>query len=110
MTKEVPAVASHDPRKRNRERLARLDRTLKAISHPVRRHILLNLHIRGESMTAGEIAGRYSCTWPTVARHLAVLRRAGLVVVERSGRNHIYRLQKDRLKDVIDTWFAHFDL
>lgn len=110
MRRRADFVAAHDPRARNRERQAALDRTLKAISHPVRRHILLNLHVRGEEMTAGDIASRYACTWPTVARHLAILRKSGLVSVVRSGRNLIYRLEKQRLQEVIDDWFSHFEL
>lgn len=37
-------------------------------------------------MTAGEIAERFSCTWPTTSRHLRVLESAGLVRVEKRGR------------------------
>jgi DNA-binding transcriptional ArsR family regulator len=102
--------SAHDPRGSNQRRLAILDAILKAISHPLRRHILLVLHIRGDAMTAGDIASRYSCRWPTVARHLAILKRAGLVEVQRVGRNQIYTLRKERLKHVLENWFAHFDL
>jgi len=100
----------HDPRKQNATRLARLDAVFRALSHPVRRHILLTLKIRGERMSAGDIASRYACKWPTVARHLAVLKRAKLVKVEREGRSIIYSLNKKALSEVVDEWLTHFDL
>lgn len=100
----------HDPRRRNADKLKNLDKILKALSHPVRRHVLLTLKFRGEQMSAGDIAARYACAWPTTARHLSVLKDAGLITVERSGRNLIYKLNKDALKTVWDDWFSYFDL
>jgi catechol 2,3-dioxygenase-like lactoylglutathione lyase family enzyme len=42
-------------------------------------------------MTSGEIAEQFSTAWSTTTRHLAVLRDAGLVSVERRGRERVYR-------------------
>jgi DNA-binding transcriptional ArsR family regulator len=103
-------AAGQDPRDAKLERLAHLDKVLKAIAHPVRRHILLSLQFRGGQMSAGDIAGRYSCRWPTVTRHLGVLRQAGLVTVKRSGRNLNYHLNSKTLKLVWEEWFKFFEL
>ena len=43
-------------------------------------------------MTAGEIAGRFGCSWPTTSRHLKQLEAAGLVAVETRGRERVYQV------------------
>jgi DNA-binding transcriptional ArsR family regulator len=60
-------------------------------------------------MTAGEIAGRFSCTWPTTTRHLKVLLAARLVRVRRRGRERLYALDARRLLAVAGEWLAWFD-
>lgn len=85
-------------------RLADVDSVFKALAHASRRHILLVLHFRGGEMTAGEIASRFGCTWPTTTRHLRVLHEAGLVLVEKRGRERIYRVDRERLADVAGGW------
>ena len=59
-------------------------------------------------MTAGDIAARFECAWPTVSRHLRVLEDAGLVVQEKRGRTRNYRIDKDKL-DLVGEWLACFD-
>lgn len=80
-----------------------------ALAHASRRHILLVLHYRGGEMTAGEIAGRFGCSWPTTSRHLKVLVEASLVAVRREGRERVYLLQTDRLTEVAGNWIQLFD-
>lgn len=84
------------------------ERIFAALAHPSRRHILLTLHFRGGAMSAGEIADRFSCTWPTTSRHLAVLRRAGLVSVERRGRERCYVLEREKLQAALGGWLDWF--
>lgn len=60
-------------------------------------------------MTAGEIAARFDCTWPTTTRHLRRLEEAGLVRVEKEGRERIYRLDLDTLRGVAGQWLGGFD-
>jgi DNA-binding transcriptional ArsR family regulator len=89
-------------------RLAEYDAVFKALDSPVRRQILMILHFRGGKMTAGEIADRFACAWPTTSRHLRKLETSGLVTVARSGREWIYRLNRKRLAVVTEwlEWFA----
>jgi DNA-binding transcriptional ArsR family regulator len=89
------------------EQLADADEVFAALDSAARRQILLILHFRGDRMTAGEIADRFSCAWPTTSRHLRKLESAGLVEVERAGREWIYRLNRDRL-GVAATWLGWF--
>lgn len=79
-----------------------------ALAHASRRHILLVLRFRGGAMTAGEIATRFACSWPTTSRHLRVLEAAGLVRVEKRGRERVYRLEAKRLRDVAAGWLRSF--
>ena len=79
-----------------------------ALAHPSRRQILLVLLFRGGRMTAGQIAERFSCAWPTTTRHLRVLLAAGLIKVERAGRERIYCLDRERLKTVMAQWLQWF--
>jgi DNA-binding transcriptional ArsR family regulator len=90
------------------ERLAEVDAVFAALDSAARRQILLILHFRGDRMTAGEIAERFSCAWPTTSRHLRKLESAGLVRVERAGREWIYGLDHKRLR-VAAEWLAWFE-
>jgi DNA-binding transcriptional ArsR family regulator len=91
-----------------RAELDAIERVFQALAHASRRQILLVLHTRGGSLGAGEIARRFSCAWPTTTRHLGVLREAGLVRVERRGRERVYVLDRARLLAVGGGWFEHF--
>ena len=46
---------------------------------------------------AGQIAKRFSHSWPTTTRHLNVLQEAELLTVESEGRERIYRVDHKRL-------------
>ncbi|MQY12388.1 hypothetical protein SRB5_25210 [Streptomyces sp. RB5] len=63
---------------------------LEALAHPVRLRLLRTL-ARGPH-TTGELAGFWDLTAPEVSRHLAVLRRAGLLTGRRDGRYVRYSL------------------
>ena len=89
-------------------RLKELDDVVAALAHETRRQIMLVVHFRGGEMTAGEIAGRFSCAWPTVSRHLRVLEDSGLLVQEKRGRTRNYRIDKDKLA-VVSEWLGWFD-
>lgn len=89
--------------------LEQVDTVFRALAHETRRHILLVLRFRGGSMTAGEIADRFHCAWPTTTRHLGVLVRSGLVSVRRHGRERVYTLRADRLKATAGEWLRWLD-
>jgi DNA-binding transcriptional ArsR family regulator len=95
------------PRPAADRRLAELQAVLGALAHPARRQILLTMKLRGGTMTAGEIAGRFRHAWPTTTRHLRVLADAGLVTHRRRGRTRVYRLRLARLA-LVTEWLAWF--
>jgi DNA-binding transcriptional ArsR family regulator len=82
------------------------DAVFSALAHPARRQILLSVHYRG-SCRAGEIANRFECSWPTTSRHLATLVDCGLLDVQSSGRERIYRANSKLVRDVLQTWAGH---
>ncbi len=90
-----------------RER-SELERVFKALAHATRRDILVGLHAHPGQMTAGEIASRFACSWPTTSRHLRQLEEAGLVTVDRQGREWRYGLENARLYRVVSNWIQWF--
>ena len=83
-----------------------LDATMRALADPTRREILKALR-RGE-LTAGEIAARFPMTAASVSHHLSVLKDAGLVKVERNGRNQIYSLETTVFQELLQEMMELF--
>ena len=71
----------------------------RALADETRRQILDVL--RAGPCTSGEIADQFQSSWPTISRHLAVLRAAGLVVTERKGQAIHYELNTSVFQDLI---------
>jgi ArsR family transcriptional regulator, repressor of sdpIR and other operons len=71
----------------------------RALADETRREILRLL--RDGPLTSGDIADRFQSSWPTISRHLAVLRDAGLVVTERRGQEILYELDTSVFQDLI---------
>ncbi len=77
-----------------------MDSAFKALADPTRRQILKLL--RKGPRTSGEIAGQFDTAWPTISRHLGVLRDAGLILSERHGQHVIYELNTTVFDDVLE--------
>ncbi|HUX32925.1 MAG TPA: autorepressor SdpR family transcription factor [Gemmatimonadaceae bacterium] len=77
-----------------------MDSAFKALADPTRREILKLL--RKGPRTSGEIAAQFDTAWPTVSRHLGVLRDAGLILSERHGQQIIYELNTTVFNDVVE--------
>ncbi|HEV7276191.1 MAG TPA: metalloregulator ArsR/SmtB family transcription factor [Devosiaceae bacterium] len=69
-----------------------IDRVFSALANPARREILALLAERGQRPVQ-ELAEHFDMARPSVSEHLKVLRDAGLVSEERSGRNRLYSMQ-----------------
>jgi DNA-binding transcriptional ArsR family regulator len=81
-----------------------VDAVFRALADPTRRQILQDL--RGGEMAAGEIAGQFAISGPSVSRHLGVLKAAGLVHDRRDGNRILYRLDTDRLALVVGDFLS----
>ena len=71
----------------------------KALADPTRRKVLHLL--RQRPMTAGEIAGHFAVSKPTMSAHFAILREANLIDGEKTGKTIIYRLKLSVLEDAM---------
>jgi DNA-binding transcriptional ArsR family regulator len=75
-----------------------MNTAFKALADPTRRRILEML--AAGPRTSGEIAEAFSSSWPTISRHLAVLRDAGLILAERDGQHVRYELDTSVVQDL----------
>jgi ArsR family transcriptional regulator len=80
----------------------------RALADETRRQILELL--RAGPRTSGQIADQFQTSWPTISRHLAVLRAGGLVVTERKGQAIYYELNTSVFQDVIQHLVAWMKL
>lgn len=67
----------------------------RALADSTRRQILEEL--RAGELSAGEIAGKFPISGPSISRHLGVLKTAGLVRERREANRIFYSLAEERL-------------
>jgi ArsR family transcriptional regulator len=75
------------------------NRAFQALADETRRGILRLL--RDGPLTSGDIAATFESSWPTISRHLAVLRDAGLVATQRKGQEIYYELNTSVFQDLV---------
>ena len=75
------------------------------LAEPNRRRILDLL--RGNERAVGDLVDALAVSQPAVSKHLAVLRRAGLVEVRTDGQRRIYTVRSEPLRD-LDEWLAPY--
>ena len=56
----------------------------------------------------GELARQFRVTLSAISQQMRVLREAGLVTVRPAGRERIYRLNPEALREVAD-WVSHYE-
>ncbi len=80
-----------------------------AIAEPRRREIVdLLASGDGAERDVTEIVVRLGISQPAVSKHLGVLRKVGVVSVNKAGQRRLYRLNPQELKPVHD-WIQHFE-
>src|SRR5690348_6423500 len=80
--------------------MASSDAVFKALADPTRREILRLL--RSGPKSSGQIAEHFESAWPTISRHLSVLRDAELVSTERNGMSIVYELDTTVFQETIE--------
>jgi DNA-binding transcriptional ArsR family regulator len=76
-----------------------------AVADATRRAILDQLQNGGKAVN--EIAEAFPISRPAISKHLRVLHQARLVTEMRQGRQRVYRLNPDPLRDV-DRWLEQY--
>jgi DNA-binding transcriptional ArsR family regulator len=70
----------------------------RAVADPTRRAILDRL--RSTELSVSDLAGPFDMTQPAVSQHLRILLDAGLVEAEQVGRQRLYKLNPQPLREV----------
>lgn len=76
-----------------------IQKTIKALSDPVRRKILDML--KSGRMSAGEIAKKFPISGAAISKHLSVLKDADLLRDSRDGKYIFYELNTSVLEEVM---------
>jgi DNA-binding transcriptional ArsR family regulator len=76
-----------------------LDELLRALAHTERRFFLRVCW--DKAIPAGELSEQSALSIATVSEHLKVLRKTGLINLEKDGRYWLYQTDQDRLKQAI---------
>ena len=76
-----------------------MQKTMKALSDPIRREILEML--RAGRLSAGEIAEKFPVSDAAVSKHLSVLKEADLIRDTREGKFIFYELNTSVLEEVM---------
>ena len=82
-----------------------MNSVFKALNDPTRREILQLLQER--DLTAGEIAEKFSISFPSISHHLDLLKQAKLVHAEKEGQFVYYSLNTT-VVDEIMKWLMQF--
>ena len=75
----------------------------RAVADPTRRAILDRL--RAAELSVNDLAGPFDMSQPAISQHLRMLLDAGLVEAEQIGRQRLYRLNAQPLREVFQ-WSA----
>ena len=76
-----------------------IQKTMKALSDPIRREILELL--KAGRLSAGEITEKFPVTGPAISKHLSVLKEADLIRDTREGKFIYYELNTSVLEEVM---------
>jgi DNA-binding transcriptional ArsR family regulator len=73
-----------------------LEEVLRALSHPDRRKFVVAC--LDQAKAAGDLAALSELSLATVSEHLKVLRKSGLLTLDKQGRFWLYRTDRQRLE------------
>jgi DNA-binding transcriptional ArsR family regulator len=76
-----------------------------ALADPTRCRVVEMLHER--SRPVHELAAAFDISRPAISRHLKVLKDAGLVAEEKTGRENVYSLQREQMQPMRDWLEKH---
>ena len=80
-----------------------IQRTIKALSDPIRRKILE--HLKSGMLSAGEIVEKFDISGAGISKHLSVLKEADLIRDAKEGKFIYYEINTSVLEEVM-LWVA----
>jgi ArsR family transcriptional regulator len=101
--RSAPGPAASRPR----DTLVAAGELLRALAAPVR--IAIVLQLRDSERCVHELVDALGVTQPLISQHLRVLKSAGVVHGERTGREVVYRLVDDHLAHIVVDAVAHVE-
>lgn len=81
---------------------------LKALAHPVRLCIVHGL-INCDGSNVTNIQSCLNVPQSTISQHLAKLKSSGIIKGERKGLEIVYKVNNDKVRDLIETLFKDID-
>jgi DNA-binding transcriptional ArsR family regulator len=81
--------------------LKKADITIRALNHKLRLQIIRLLQDKGE-MTVTEIYSKLKLEQSVASQHLAILRRASIVITRRDGKFIFYTLNAARIEEIFN--------
>jgi DNA-binding transcriptional ArsR family regulator len=85
-----------------------MDEVFRALADASRRSLLDRLHARN-GQTLGELCDGLAMTRQAVAKHLAVLEAANLVMARRHGREKLHYLNPVPIHQIGERWIRKFE-
>ncbi len=85
-----------------------MSEVFKAIADPTRRKVLELL--KSGPKSAGELAGHFVVSGPTMSAHFRTLKEADLIHAERRGKQVVYHLKLSVLENALLGFAGQFDL
>lgn len=76
------------------------------MAEPRRRQLLETLG--GQELSVNDLVEVLGWPQPMISKHLAVLKKVGLVGERKAGRQHLYRVNAEQLKPIYD-WVTPFE-
>ncbi len=92
----VVAQKTGDPVKMDFLQVQKATFTVRAVNNKLRQQIMQVLS-QGQTMSVTELYNSMGLEQSVVSQHLSILRRAGMLKMEKSGKNTFYSLNAERL-------------
>jgi DNA-binding transcriptional ArsR family regulator len=96
---EILLNQGNDQVKLDYDELRRAVLVLRAVNHKLRQEIIHLLEVNGQ-MTVTDLYVKLRLEQSVASQHLAILRRAGVVITEREGKFIYYSLDQNRLTQI----------
>lgn len=85
-----------------------MDAVFRALADPARRRLLDRLHAEN-GQTLGSLCAGMAMSRQAVTKHLTILEEAGLVVVQRHGREKQHYLNPVPINEIAERWIGKYE-